>query len=84
MNAFGNYFFTRTALTTNQNRGRRTSGLGGQCQDVDDFAAFADIILECLRRLLGTQEFLLEILSPSRNLGKTGHEVLQLRDILDD
>ena len=84
MDALRDDLLARAALTADQDVGRGVSRLRGQRQHVDDLAALADVVGKGLRRLLGAQELLLEVLRLGRDLRQALHQRLDLCDILDD
>ena len=84
MDALRDDLLARAALAADQDIGRRVRRLRGQRQHVDDLAALADVVGKSLRRLLGAQELLLEVLRFGRDLRQALHQRLDFRDVLDD
>ena len=74
----------RAALPADQHRRGARRRLRGEREHVDDLAALADVAAERRGRLLRAQEFLLEVLGARGHLREPLHEVLDLRDVLDD
>ena len=84
MNPLGDNFLAGAAFAANQHGRRGLCCLGGQCQHVDDLAAFADVIGKGVGRLFRAQKFLFQIFRLGGYLRKPCHKVLEFRNILDN